>query len=149
MLDKQYALLSEQMRARAADYLVHAATTKPDPLETAVYFLSLAPEDLRPPIVARWRNLLTDRVKPDDPIFGPWYELFAIPPERLPVEAPLIFDRWKARPSAQVNPLVVDALAKTTLNTRADVARAYGNLLKRLYDESKSAKEPMPDPIRD
>ena len=149
MLDKQYVLLSEQMRSRVADYLVHAATTKPDPLETAVYFLSLAPEDLRPPIVARWRHFLADRVKPDDPIFGPWHDLFAVASERLPVEASLILDRWKARPPGEVNPLVIDALAKATLNTRADVARAYGNLLKRLYDESKSAKEPTPDPIRE
>ena len=38
------------------DYLVRAATTEPDPLETAIFFLSLAPEDLRPQIVARWRR---------------------------------------------------------------------------------------------
>ena len=30
----------------------------PDPLETAIFFLSLAPEDLRPQIVARWRRYL-------------------------------------------------------------------------------------------
>src|SRR5262245_57454590 len=40
MLDSQFALLSETARLRVADYLVHVATTKPDPLETAIFFLS-------------------------------------------------------------------------------------------------------------
>ena len=42
-----------------------AATTPPDPLETAIFFLSLAPEDLRPQIVARWRRYLEQRVEPE------------------------------------------------------------------------------------
>src|SRR5205085_11714976 len=40
-LDGQYALLLETSRQRVGDYLVHAATTTPDPLETAIFFLSL------------------------------------------------------------------------------------------------------------
>ena len=55
-LDNQYKLLSEAARQRTPDYLVRAATTPPDPLETAIFYLSLAPEDLRPQIVARWRR---------------------------------------------------------------------------------------------
>ena len=55
MLDSQYALLSETARQRAGDYLVRVATTAPDHAETAIYFLSLAPTDLRPPMVNRWR----------------------------------------------------------------------------------------------
>src|SRR5207237_249846 len=35
MLDRQFALLSETARRRVGDYLVHVATTRPDPLETA------------------------------------------------------------------------------------------------------------------
>ncbi len=61
MLERQYELLSHAARRRVGDYLVHVATTKPDPMETAIYFLSLAPEDLRLPIVARWRNYLAKR----------------------------------------------------------------------------------------
>ena len=52
------ALLSEAARQRTGDYLVHVATRPPDPLETAIYFLSLAPQDLRPPIITRWRRYL-------------------------------------------------------------------------------------------
>ena len=41
--------------------------------------MSLAPEDLRPQIVARWRRYLKQRVKADDPVFGPWHDLMAAP----------------------------------------------------------------------
>ncbi len=51
-LEGQYKVLSDAARQRTPDYLVRAATTSPDPLETAIFFLSLAPEDLRPQIVA-------------------------------------------------------------------------------------------------
>ena len=47
-LDSQYTMLLETARQRAGDYLMRAAMTEPDPLETAIFFFSLAPEDLRP-----------------------------------------------------------------------------------------------------
>jgi hypothetical protein len=151
MLDSQYALLSEAARSRVADYLVHVATTEPDPMETAIYFLSLAPEDLRPPIVARWRTFLARRATPDDPVFGPWHDLFALPEDRLAAGAGAVVDRWKRRPPGtapgQLNPLVRDALAAAEIASRADVARTYGGLLKRVYDESKPAGSP-PDAAR-
>ncbi len=76
-VEDQYALLTRTARERTEDYLVHVATTQPDPLETAIFFLSLAPEDLRPPIVARWRRLIRTRAVPDDPVFGLWHDLLA------------------------------------------------------------------------
>jgi hypothetical protein len=148
VLDKQYVLLSEAARSRVADYLVHAATTTPDPLETATYFLSLAPEELRPPIVARWRHFLTQRVRPDDPIFGPWHDLFAIPDDQLASQATSVVSRRRADSASRVNPLVLEALSKAPLASKADVARAYGNLFKRVYDESKKAKPgPNAEPL--
>ena len=55
----------------------------PDPLETAIFFLSLAPDDLRPQIVARWRRYLKQRAQPNDPVFGPWHDLMALRGGRL------------------------------------------------------------------
>src|SRR5262249_49782837 len=78
-LDKQYDLLLDTARRRAGDYLVHIATTKPDPLETAIFFVSLQPEDLRPQMVARWRAYVDHRARPDDPVFGPWHDLMQLP----------------------------------------------------------------------
>jgi hypothetical protein len=142
MLDAQYALLSETARARVADYLVHVATTRPDPMETAIFFLSLAPTDLRPPIVARWRSFLARRATPDDPVFGPWHDLFALPEDTFRIEAPAVLERCQERPG--LNPLVRDALLAARLETKTDVARTYGTLLKQVYDESKGTEE-LPD----
>lgn len=134
MLDRQFVLLTEAARSRVGDYLVRVATTTPDPLETAIFFLSLAPDDLRPPIVARWRHFITQRATPTDPVFGPWHDLFAIPEPDLAGRASSALESWRTRP---VNRLVLDALTKARLTTRADVARTYGEVLKRAYDDSK------------
>jgi hypothetical protein len=142
MLDTQYALLSETARGRVADYLVHVATTKPDAMETAIFFLSLAPTDLRPPIVAQWRSFLARRATPDDPVFGPWHELFALPDETFRKQAPAVLERWAGQP--WLNPLVRDALHAASLETKADIARAYGTLLKEVYERSKRTKD-LPD----
>ena len=50
--------LTETARQRVGDYLVRVATTAARSAETAIFFLSLAPDDLRPPIVDRWRKYL-------------------------------------------------------------------------------------------
>jgi hypothetical protein len=146
-LDDQYALLSETARQRVGDYLVHVATKPPDPLETAIYFLSLAPEDLRPPIINRWRRYLERHARADDPVLGPWYDLMKLPEVEFAGRAQAVLDGWKARPEGagkgQVNPLVRDALAGAKLTGKADVARAYGDLLRRVYHEGK--KRPVVD----
>jgi hypothetical protein len=167
MLDSQYDLLTETARQRTSDYLVKAATTPADPLETAIFFLSLAPEDLRPPITARWRRLLAERATADDPVFGPWHDLMAVlesdsggmggaatreeqtEPGDMGGAATreeqlaAILEQWQSRPDGtapgELNPLVRQALSSATLSSRADVARLYGDLLRRVYDESKVA----------
>jgi hypothetical protein len=141
--DQQFTLLSEQARQRVGDYLVHVATTPPDPLETAIFFLSLAPQDLRPQIVARWRRYLNRPARADDPVFGPWHELMNLPDASFSREAPAALKRWQARPAGtapgQLNPLVSRALSTAKLMARADLARAYGQLLGGVYQESRRA----------
>ncbi len=164
-LDEQFTLLSETARQRVGDYLVHVVTTPPDPLETAIFFLSLAPEDLRPPVVARWRRFLTaQRGSPDDPVFGPWHDLMKLEDTSaandatsspFAPQAAVVLEHWKMQPvgtdAGQLNPLVREALMKAPLANRADVARVYGDLLKRIYEESKpspaAAGTASPSPI--
>ncbi|MDB5391070.1 MAG: Planctomycete cytochrome, partial [Planctomycetaceae bacterium] len=155
--DQQFDLLSDTARLRAGDYLLRVATTKPDPLETAIFFLSLAPEDLRPPIIARWRRFLDEHANSEDAVFGPWHDLLGLPAAEPAVEGKpadttpnanfiagvaSILERWKMRPEGtqpgQLNPLVKEALSKAMIADRASVARVYGELLKRIYEESKS-----------
>ncbi len=150
--DKQFELLSETARQRVGDYLERVATTRPDPLETAIFFLSLAPEDLRAPIIARWRKYIDQKATGNDPVFGLWHDVM----ETMPLEdqkgslaGPVvglskekIFEKWKSRESGiesgQVNPLVRDALLNANPKSRNEVAQAYGMLFRKVYDETKT-----------
>jgi hypothetical protein len=154
-LDSQYSLLTETARQRVGDYLVRVATAKADPLETAIFFLSLAPEDLRPPITARWRRYLQRHATPADPVFGPWNDLVQVPAENFGAQAKAIVSRWQAHDTGvdqgKINPLVRDALSSARLTEKADVARAYGDLLRRVYEESKKSPpkgQTLPDRAR-
>ena len=64
---EHYEFLLQTARDRTSDYLVQVATTEPDLSETAIFFLSLIPEQLRPQITYRWRQLIARRAFPDDP----------------------------------------------------------------------------------
>jgi hypothetical protein len=140
-------MLIETGRQRAGDYLVHIATTVPDPLENVFYFYSLQPEELRPTIVARWRKLIERRAVTSDPVFGPWKEFMDLPPADIAAKAPTILAGWKnTKPgvnSGELNPLVLSALTAAPLTDRASVARAYGDLLKRVHDASKTPNAPI------
>ena len=147
LVTTQYDLLIETARQRAGDYLVHIATKPPDPLENVFYFYSLEPQELRPTTVANWRKLIERRATPDDPVFGPWKELMDLPPAEMTSRSAEVMNRWKSvRPgigAGEVNPLVRDALMNASLTDRASVARAYGDLLKRIYDASKAPNAPI------
>jgi len=142
-LDSQYKLLSEAGRQRTADYLVRAATLPPDPLETAIFFLSLAPDDLRPQIVARWRRFLKQRAQPNDPVFGPWHDLMALAESDFAAEASGVIARWRARPlgigPGQLNPLIAELLIHAPLRSKADVARGYGEVIRRVDEEARGS----------
>lgn len=184
--DEQFEMLTETARQRVGDYLVHVATTEPDPLEQAIYFLSLAPEDLRPPIIARWRRYLELHAQTDDPVFGPWHDLLDISTplaggaadsaavaggnsgasaganssadvthSTFNERAKQVLAAWSSREKGilpgQVNPVVLEALSRASLNDRADVPRAYGELLHGIYEQSKSSisgNDAAADPAR-
>jgi hypothetical protein len=142
MLDSQYALLTETARQRVGDYLERVATTEPDLAETAIYFLSLAPTDLRPPIVNRWRKYLEHPSRSDDPVFGPWPEFMKLAEATYPADAAAVTERWNTKPA--FNPLVREALLAAKLTNKADVARAYGTLLKNVYAQTKGKPASAP-----
>jgi hypothetical protein len=119
-------------RDRTPDYLVHVATTQPDVTETAFFFLSPTPEQLRPQITKRWRQLIARRAFPEDPIFGPWYDLMR--------EVVLKPDEWKAR---GIEPRIIDGLVAAQPATKGDVAKAYGNILREAWLSGASESDPV------
>jgi hypothetical protein len=144
MVDSQYALLIETARERVGDYLLRVATTEPDHAETAIYFLSLAPTDLRPPMVNKWRRYLARSERAEDPVFGPWYELMRLPEEGFSKAADLTLKTWQKTPrgtaAGGLNPLVAAALSAEKPDSKAAVARTYGALLAATYKEAKGKK---------
>ncbi len=119
-------------RERTPDYLVHVATTAPDVSETAIFFLSLVPDQLRPQITKRWRQTIARRAFPDDPVFGPWHDLMK--------DATLRPDEWKSR---GVDQRIIDGLVAAAPATPADVARVYGTILREVSKTSSDASDQL------
>jgi hypothetical protein len=139
-IDAEFAKWTENLRQRIGDYLMRAATTKPDLTETTQFALSLTPEDFRPSIMLRTRRFFEQRVQPEDRVFGPWARLAAIPPAEF---AATREERLRELKSAtNFNPLVIAALDGATLESSTNVIRAYGELLREVYQQSKTNSAP-------
>ena len=119
-------------RERTPDYLVQVATTEPDVAETTIFFLSLIPDQLRPQITKRWRQLIARRAFPDDPVFGPWHDLM-----REPVLKP---EEWKAR---GVDQRLIDGLVAAKPTTRAEIAKAYGTIIREAWMAGAGEQDPL------
>ena len=90
MRGDQHRLLVEAARRQTAAYIMHVAASEADISETAQFFLSLQPDDLRPQITNRWRNLLAKRPdlsKLKDRLADEFEAL--VPDEQPPWEFPL------------------------------------------------------------
>jgi hypothetical protein len=133
-VDAQYEEITRTARQRVGDYLVKAGTEPPDPNETAIFFQSLSPDQLRPTMIARWRRFLARRSRPDDPVFGPWHDLLQLADNAFASQAAHVLSKWLDAPQGtsrgQINPIIRLALVGASLpSSRADVARLYGNAL--------------------
>jgi cytochrome c553 len=131
-------------RAKVTDYLVRAASGNPkDDFLAKLSFLSLKPEEVRRKLVERWQQFLKDRAKPEHPTLGLWAELVALPDDGFAEKAAAVLEAWKARPaglsSSQANPKVLAAFVAAPPQSKADVARLYGQLLVAAWEAWKAA----------
>ncbi len=133
-----YQATLQTARERTADYLVQVATTKPDVSETAIFFLSLTPEQLRPQITKRWRQLIAKRAFPEDPLFAPWYDMMRAP--HLNPEA------WI---SQGVDSRIVEGLVARKPQNAAEMAHAYGEIFVEAWKNSQTASQSSVDPAFD
>jgi hypothetical protein len=134
-IDAEFAKLTEIFRQRIGDYLVRAATTKPDLWETTQFPLSLTPDDFRPVLMLRTRHFLEQRATPGDHVFGPWVNLINLPDENFAAKALEMLSN--SAHLTNVNSLIVAGLRKASLTNKAAVARAYGQVLVEVYEQSK------------
>lgn len=117
----------QEVRSKTPEYLIHVATTEPDYSETAIFFLSLIPGQLRPNIIHLWRTLIAKRAFPDDPIFGPWHDLMS--------DGKMRVDQWKSR---GVDARVIQAILKANPKTPREIAETYGNLIVEVANQKNS-----------
>ena len=127
---RHYERTLETARNRTSGYLVQVATTKPDISETTIFFLSLLPGQLRPQITYKWRKLIARRAHPDDPVFGPWHDLM-----QKPV---LQADRWRR---SGVDERIINGLVAANPKTPAEVARAYGAIIRGEWGRGRDIEE--------
>ena len=128
-------------RERTADYLSYIVNNPPDVAETTIFFLSLTPEQLRPQLTRRWRQLLAKRVFPDDPVFGPWHD--------MALDMKLKPDQWRKR---GVDSRIIDTLVAAQPTNMTDVAKAYGQAFIQAWqtstvDQSAASSNGQPDPL--
>ncbi|MBL8819575.1 MAG: PSD1 domain-containing protein [Planctomyces sp.] len=143
METEQYELQLNEASRRIGDYLNRVATTEPDVSETAVFFLSLLPEDLRPQIVNRWRRLITSRANSEDPIFAPWFDL--VIQERFS-ELKELIPAWRSR---GIDERVVRAIEQTRPVDAASAATAYGTAMAEAAAASDvSSDDPLVSLVR-
>ena len=129
MHEQQYAFLLNKYRSKTGEYLVRVATTKPDPIETADFFFSFAPEELRPPLVNRWRKYLAAHAVSGDRVFGPWAILMAVPEAEISARVATF-----SSTDANTNALVLRELLAGPVKSKEDVATAYGRAFKATHD---------------
>ena len=128
-----YADLMKKARTEAGDYLLAAAAAMRrlprgfDP--------QYAHGQPREKLVNLWKGLLERRMRADDPVFGPWQTAAALPVETFATGLQDALQLSTKGNGPQWNPLVVNALCESPLNSMADVARAYGRLFADIQSQ--------------
>ncbi len=141
---------SEVMRSRLRNqiglYLTEIAKGTPEQ-DVSTAFLSYRTDDIRPIVLNRWREYLT-QLSPDDPVFGPWIRLSGVQPDQFASQRDQMLETLKADngdPSQfaethrlsveapQWNPRVLSAIEDTKPNSLIELAAVYGGLFADVH----------------
>lgn len=140
--------LTASLRSRVKDYLCQVVVdTMKESLPDDADF-SYNPDELRPPIVARWKGYVARVTKPADAVFAPWRELAALPKDGFAEEAAQIVERLKRGEAKEgfpaPNPLIRDALVAAPPKSMLDVARVYGDVLSGIEKQWLASQDVKP-----
>jgi hypothetical protein len=134
--------LEARLRTQVDRYL--AAVPTANTLPTDDFYQILNGEDLNPTMVRRWAAYIT-RQGQDDPLFGLWNRLAALPAAQFEEEAGAVLE-------TPANALLWAALAATPPKSMEDVAARYGDVFKQVHDAwlaqvqaAEAAGQPVPD----
>lgn len=147
---QQHAALEGQFRSQAGDYLAHLIRGRPGEPPAEEPMISLGPNDLRPPLVDRWRQYLKQTATNAHPAFAAWHALAAIPPAEFAQQSPAVFDRWSsvAEAAQPINAIIKQTLLERRPTTMMDVARLYGEALAAVEKQWAEARQMTPPPER-
>lgn len=147
---EQHAVLEGQLRSRAGDYLAYLTHERPGAPPAEEPMLSLNSDDLRRPVIDRWRQYLKQTAANGQSVFIAWHALAAIPPAEFAQQAPAAYDRWSSAEQAgqPMNAIIKQALVERRPATVMDVARLYGEVLAGIEKEWSAARKAAPPPER-
>lgn len=142
-LNERYNDTVETTRKNVADYLIRVHDLPAPDVLAQLSFLLLKPDQIREPILRRWREYLQPRVKADDAMWGLWAETVNIPSAEFAEKAPAVIEKWKQLPdglvAGQCNPLLKAALGTETVTAKHDIPRLYGKLMVDAWSAWKAA----------
>lgn len=123
---------ANRVRGRVADYLLAQRELHKYPEEG--FDQILAPDDLLPAFVRRWRDELERRAAHGDRLFAAWRKFAAVPAEAFSMQSPQICRELAAAEAETVHPRVARLFADPPM-TLDDVARRYGELFAAVQQE--------------
>ncbi|MCA9269750.1 MAG: DUF1549 domain-containing protein, partial [Planctomycetales bacterium] len=123
----------DKSRRNVTEYLVRVDAEKPETLLSKLPFLSFGSDDVRPPLLSRWRAYLQQFAGKDHAVWAPLLEMRGVSREAFAEEFAKRMERWKGLPADQINPLLVQRLAQQPPTSHEELARTYGDLLADVY----------------
>ncbi|MCA9030362.1 MAG: PSD1 domain-containing protein [Planctomycetaceae bacterium] len=156
MARDQSQVMRGRLRMQVGAYLRELAKGVPEQ-DLASAFLSYRTDDVRPLVLNRWRDYLAE-LRDDDPVFGPWKSLSALPQmeaEEFNKATLEQIKNWReengdpatfanqhqiAVAAPKWNPRVLDALEAKSPKSLLEVADAYGTLFAEVHREWLTAQ---------
>ena len=148
MARDQVAVMKSRLRMQFGLYLREIAKGTPEQ-DVATSFLSYRTDDIRPIVFNRWRSYMGG-LNSNDPVFGIWHQLAALPVDGFAESAKsLLEERSKENPektkakdqnalggtAPKWNPLVLEGLQSKQLTNMLDVADAYGEVFAGVHQD--------------
>jgi hypothetical protein len=140
-------------RARVTDYLL--AQLEPEKYPEEGFDQIIAPDDLVPATVRRWRDYLARDGTRAGPVFVAWHAFAGLSGDEFSGHADRVCRDLARAPSGALNPLVARAFASPP-SDMAEVARRYGELFRRVQarwrdrlEVAKYAPGPAPEGLPD
>lgn len=146
----QSEIMRQRLRQQVGMYLTELVKGTPEQDLSTIY-LSYRTDDMRPPVLERWRKYLATEVSAEDPVFGVWHQLSKLPAQEFAEESKKTVQQMRDAngevgaspekyhqldsPLPHWNPRVLDAMTARPLASMLDVAAAYGELFATVQAE--------------